>query len=61
MDTSAYRKDKTYVLEFPGLETIDLANPEIQREIVKWGFAVNAPTGELIFTKNVKLVAGGEL
>ncbi len=59
MHTSAYKKkdSKEYVLEFPGLDRIDLANREIQADIVKWGFAVYAPTGGLIFTKNVRLIA----
>lgn len=56
-----YQKDDGYVLEFPDLETISLGDPDIQRQLIKWGLAVGIPGGEFCVTKNVKLIAGKNL
>ena len=50
---------KPWVLEFPELETINLGDHDIQKQLIKWGFAVGIPGGEFVVTKNVKLIAGG--
>lgn len=53
------KEDKPLVLEFPKLDTISLADVDIQKELIKWGAAVGMPGGEMICIKAVKLVAGG--
>jgi len=62
--TTCYRdtdsEGKPWVLEFPELETINLADLEIQRQLIKWGLAVGIPGGEFYITKNVRLVAGAK-
>lgn len=57
MNTKLNKDEKPWVLEFPGLSTINLGDPEIQKELIKWGFAVGIPGGELLFRKSVRLVA----
>jgi len=51
--------EESTILEFPGKETISLSDPEIQKELIKRGFAIGIPGGEFIVTHSVKLVAGG--
>lgn len=50
-------KDKPWVLEFPELETVNIGDPEIQAQLIKWGFAVGMPGGEILCTKRVILKA----
>ena len=52
-------EDSTYVLEYPDLEFINLNDPEIQKDLIKRGVCVGMPGGLLIFTEDVKIVAGG--
>jgi hypothetical protein len=70
MDTAQFAKkdgqskevimsEESTVLEFPGKETISLSDPEIQKELIRRGFAIGIPGGEFIVTHSVKLVAGG--
>ena len=47
-----------WVLEFPELETINIGDPEIQRELIKWGLATGIPGGEFIANRSFRLVAG---
>ena len=51
---------KPLVIEFPKLDTINLGDPEMQKELIKWGVVVGIPGGEMVCTKSVKLVAGGK-
>ena len=50
---------KPWVVEYPKLETINLNDPEIQADLIRKGLAVGIPGGSIIFTHDVKLVAGG--
>ena len=52
--------DSTWVMEFPELETINLGDPYIQKQLIKYGLAVGIPGGEIIMKKSVKMVAGGK-
>jgi len=52
-------KEGVHVLEFPELETINLADPEIQAHAIKWGLAVGIPGGEILFKKDARFVATG--
>jgi len=60
-----YKDDKPedgkprFILEFPELDTINLGDPDVQKQLIKWGCAVGMPGGEIIMTKNVKMIAGG--
>ena len=53
-------KEKPLILTFPKLNTIDLADPEIQAELIKWGVAIGVPGVHIEFVKAVELTAGGE-
>jgi hypothetical protein len=50
--------DGNCTLEFPELETINLGDPEIQKQLIKWGVAVGIPGGEFAMVKSTKLLAG---
>lgn len=51
-------EEEQVVINFPDLETIDLSDIEVQKELILLGVAVGVPGGEVIFTKNCKLIAG---
>ena len=52
-------EDAPWVLEFPGLDTINLGDPDIQDQVIKWQLADPAENGHgLIFKRNARLVAG---
>jgi len=57
MDMQLIRDEERFIIEFPGLYEIDLSDIELQVELIKFGVAVGIPGGQLIFTKNVRLVA----
>ena len=53
------QEDETLVIEFPDRDEIDLSDLSLQRELILMGVATGIPGGEMIFTKSVRLVAGG--
>lgn len=50
--------EKSRVIEYPQLETIDLSNIELQEDLIQKGVAVGVPGTTLIFTQAVELIAG---
>lgn len=52
-------KKKPWVIEYPDLETIDLSDPELQKDLIRKGMAVGVVGGPIVFTQAVDLVAGG--
>jgi hypothetical protein len=50
-------EDGNWVLEFPELETVNLGDLDIQRQLIKWGMAVGVPGSEFVVIKSVRLVA----
>jgi hypothetical protein len=48
------------VFEYPKLTTVNLADLGIQKDLIAEGIAVGIPGGEIMFTRDVKLVATGE-
>ena len=53
------KEEKPLVIEYPELETINLNDPEIQKDLIRKGVAVGIPGTSIIFTEHVELVAGG--
>lgn len=50
---------EVHVIEFPELSSVNINDPEIQKEAIKWGVAVGIPGGDIIFKKNARFVATG--
>ena len=53
------KREVPWRIMYPGLEVIDLSDPEIQKDLILKGVAVGVPGGEILFTHNVVLEAGG--
>lgn len=53
------KQERPWVIDYPQLKVIDLSDPELLKDLIRKGVAIKIHSGDVIFTRNIELVAGG--